>query len=223
MGPRPSIRLRQGNIIGFESTIDGAPHTLEQFLGVPYAESTGGVNRFRLPIPVKASTKDVDASKYGTRCPAGPRDATPQGEDCLNLNIYRPKDREAKLKLPVLISVHGGSFNFGAGKNTQVGNMVAWSAEPMIGISFNYRLGAFGFLASKMMAREGHLNLGLRDQRLLFEWVQENVAAFGGDPDNVTLMGSSAGAHSVCQSHSHSPSNYICVNFVILSLYPNSI
>ena len=75
--------------------------------------------------------------------------------------------------------------------------MVAWSAEPFIAVSFNYRIGAPGFLNSALMENEGVLNLGLRDQILLFEWVNENVAAFGGDPDNVTLMGVSAGAHSV--------------------------
>ncbi len=200
MEPRPSVQLRQGNIIGSVSPVNQGPRILEQFLGIPYAQSTGGVNRFRPPIPVASSTKDVDASKYGTRCPAGPRDETPQGEDCLNLNLYRPKEREAKFKLPVLISIHGGAYNFGAGKDRQVENMVAWSVEPMIGISFNYRLGAFGFLPSKLTAKEGLLNLGLRDQRLLFEWVQENIGAFGGDPDNVTIMGGSAGAHSVCQA-----------------------
>jgi hypothetical protein len=74
---------------------------------------------------------------------------------------------------------------------------VAWSPEPLIGVSFNYRLGALGFLPSKLTAKEGSLNLGLKDQSLLLEWVQENISAFGGDPDDVTVMGCSAGAHSV--------------------------
>ena len=68
----------------------------------------------------------------------------------------------------------------------------------MIGVSFNYRVGAFGFLPSKLMAKEGLLNVGLKDQELLLKWVKDNIAAFGGDPDDVTIMGSSAGAHSVC-------------------------
>jgi acetylcholinesterase len=76
---------------------------------------------------------------------------------------------------------------------------VAWSAEPIIAVGFNYRIGAYGFLASRSMKDAGLLDVGLKDQVLLMEWVKENIAAFGGDPDNITLMGSSAGAHSVCQ------------------------
>ena len=76
-------------------------------------------------------------------------------------------------------------------------SVVAWSAEPFIAVSFNYRTGALGFLNSVLTANEGVLNLGLRDQILLLEWVNTNIAAFGGDPENVTLIGVSAGAHSV--------------------------
>lgn len=76
-------------------------------------------------------------------------------------------------------------------------SMVAWSEEPFVAVSFGYRLGAFGFLPSSLTNKEGLLNLGLRDQILLFQWVQENIEAFGGDPGNVTLFGLSAGAHSV--------------------------
>ncbi|KAK7734026.1 hypothetical protein SLS53_008021 [Cytospora paraplurivora] len=75
--------------------------------------------------------------------------------------------------------------------------MVSWSTEPFIAVSFNYRIGALGFLPSSLSAKEGVLNLGLKDQILLFEWVKENAAAFGGDPDNITLFGLSAGAHSI--------------------------
>jgi carboxylesterase type B len=171
------------------------------FLGIPYGLSTAGERRFRPPVGVNASTEIFDASKYGDRCPAGPsRDGFPQSEDCLNLNIYRPKARDESKKLPVLVHVHGGAFNTGFGSNRQISNLVAWSAEPFIGISFNYRIGALGFLPSRLTAEEGLLNLGLKDQALLFEWVQENIAAFGGNPDDVTLMGVSAGAHSVCFS-----------------------
>ncbi len=76
-------------------------------------------------------------------------------------------------------------------------SMVAWSEQPFVAVSFNYRIGALGFLPSSLTAREGVLNLGLRDQILLFEWVQENISSFGGDKNDVTLIGLSAGAHSV--------------------------
>jgi carboxylesterase type B len=119
------------------------------------------------------------------------------GEDCLNLNVFLPKRRDASKKLPVLVYIHGGAFNFGHAKGTEISSLVAWSVEPIIGVSFNYRIGALGFLPSKVTAREGLLNLGLKDQSLLLEWVQENIGAFDGNKDNVTVMGSSAGAHSV--------------------------
>jgi acetylcholinesterase len=195
-GPRPQVTIRQGTIIGVE-TDQGYPQALETFLGIPYGLPTGGERRFRPPVPVAPGVEVFDAGRYGQRCPSGPRDATPEGEDCLNLNIYRPKVRGENKKIPVLVYIHGGGFNFGAGNNRQISHLTAWSAEPMIGISFNYRVGAFGFLPSKFMEEEGLLNIGLKDQALLFQWVQENIAAFGGDPDNVTIMGSSAGAHSV--------------------------
>lgn len=181
-----------------DELIVGIPQVLEQFLGIPYAGSTEGYRRFEPPVPVEDSKEEFDASSYGDRCPNGPAGGIPQSEDCLNLNIYRPKERDLKKKLPVLVHIHGGSFNFGFGATRQISNMVAWSAEPMIGISFNYRLGAFGFLSSTWVKNEGSLNLGLQDQATLLQWVQDNIEEFGGDPGKVTIMGSSAGAHSVC-------------------------
>jgi acetylcholinesterase len=194
--PRPRVTIRQGTIVGVELD-QGFPQPLEQFLGIPYALSTAGERRLTPPVPVGPGVEVFDASHYGQRSPSGPRDSTPEGEDCLNLNIFRPKMSDEIKKLPVLVYLHGGAFNFGAGNTRQIPHLTAWSAEPMIGISFNYRVGAFGFLPSKFMEEEGLLNVGLKDQALLFQWVQENIAAFGGDPDNMTIMGSSAGAHSV--------------------------
>lgn len=195
-GSKPSVEIRQGNIVGREVEV-GYPQVLEQFLGIPYAQPTGGENRFKAPIAVNTSTADFDASQFGERCPAPPRDQILQGEDCLNLNIWRPKKRDQKKKLPVLVYFHGGAFNSGYGHGRQISNLVAYSEEPMLGLSFSYRVGAFGFLPSKLAEKEGILNIGLKDQILLLEWVQENIRAFGGDPDMVTIMGSSAGAHSI--------------------------
>ena len=193
--PRLKVTLRQGAFVGTEDK-ESVPQVLEQFLGIPYGQSTAGERRFREPLPVNPSTQTFDAKEYGYRCPAGPPDGA--SEDCLNLNIYRPTKRPSGKKLPVLVHIYGGSFNFGWDRTRQVSNMVAWSTEPFIGISFNYRVGALGFLPSNLTAKEGLLNAGLKDQALLLEWVQENIAEFGGDPADVTLMGSSAGAHSVC-------------------------
>ena len=98
--------------------------------------------------------------------------------------------------LPVAVYFHGGAFNRGSAIGHDTASMVAW-ADPFVAVSFNYRLGALGFLNSEIAKKEGILNLGLHDQVLLLRWVQDNIAAFGGDPDQVTLIGLSAGAHSV--------------------------
>ena len=95
-----------------------------------------------------------------------------------------------------MVYFHGGAFNRGSAKSHDTAAMVAW-ADPFVAVTFNYRLGALGFLNSALAADEGILNLGLHDQVLLLQWVQENIEAFGGDPEQVTLMGLSAGAHSV--------------------------
>lgn len=198
MGKRPVVTIRQGSIVGIEAAAGSgaAPQVLEKFLGIPYGLPTGGERRFSSPVPIPASEMEFDATKFGKRCPAGGNEGS-ESEDCLHLNIFRPKRRDVKAKLPVLVYIHGGSFNFGAGETRQISNLVAWSSKPMIGISFNYRVGAFGFLPSKLMAEEGLLNTGLKDQELVLKWVQENIEAFGGDPGDVTIMGASAGAHSV--------------------------
>ena len=201
MPARPTVTLRQGTFIGSELRRD-YPQIIDQFLGIPYGLPTGGSRRFRPPAPVNTSSETFDAFKYGARCPSGVADGTPQQEDCLNANVFRPKVWDKSKKLPVLIHVHGGGYNFGAGQNRKISSLVAFSSNPMIGISFNYRVGAFGFLPSSLTAREGSLNVGLKDQALLFEWAQENVAEFGGDPSDVTLIGESAGAHSVCSMSS---------------------
>lgn len=188
---RPRVTLRQGTFLGTE--VKGSlPQVLEQFLGIPYGLSTAGERRFRPPLRVGPSTNTFDASRYGERCPSGLPDATPMGEDCLNANVFRPREWDRSKKLPVLVHFHGGAFNYGSAQTRNIASLVAWSTEPILGITFNYRIGAFGFLPI-----EGQLNLGLQDQVLMLEWVHDNVAEFGGDPDNVTVMGVSAGAHSV--------------------------
>lgn len=137
------------------------------------------------------------------RCPGRPLIYNPNShdvdsEDCLTANVFRPKGATGvNSKLPVGVYIHGGAFNRGTSKMHDSASMVAWSDEPFIIVSFNYRIGALGFLNSALTARDGLLNLGLKDQILLLEWVQENIREFGGDPDNVTIFGLSAGAHSV--------------------------
>jgi acetylcholinesterase len=195
----PTVTLRQGTFRGTTSQGSRFPQLLDIFLGIPYALAPTGDGRFRPPIRVISSTETFDATHWGPRCPSGNIEdpEVPDGEDCLNLNVFRPRVRDQTKKLPVLVYIHGGSFNYGYAKPSGISSLVAWSPEPLIGVSFNYRLGALGFLPSKVTAMEGLLNLGLKDQSLMLEWVQENISAFGGNPDDVTVMGSSAGAHAV--------------------------
>jgi len=198
--PKPSVILRQGTYTGIKNPTK-YPQPIEEFRGIPYGLSTAAERRFAAPLPITTTSNEIiDASKYGYRCPYGPDD-TPgdktQDEDCLNANIYRPQKRPLNKKVPVLIHFYGGSFNFGAGFSRQINNLVGYSAEPFIGVSFNYRIGALGFLSSSLGEKEGLLNAGLKDQALLLEWVRDNIAEFGGDPNDVTLMGNSAGAHGV--------------------------
>ena len=203
------VKLRQGTYIGATilSNPDTYPKAVEAYLGIPYAQSTADQNRFRPAVPVSASDATFQASAYGHAC-LGANSGRPEGEDCLNANVFRPASparvagevygvAKASHLLPVVIYVHGGGFNAGNGGERNMASFASWAKDDIVAVSFNYRVGAFGFLPSSLTAREGLLNLGLKDQQALFAWVQDNIAAFGGDPQNVTIMGLSAGAHSV--------------------------
>lgn len=230
-GPSATISLRQGRYTGVllpassfspaastTATIFSSclPRAVEAWRGIPYAQSTGGENRFRPPAPLppydapapsgaSSGKEAARADRFGQVCPgsaAGHADASFEGEDCLNLNVYRPAGvvdgaRGGGALLPVVVYVHGGAFNAGAGTERDMASFVGWAETPVLGVNFNYRVGALGFPSSAAAGAEGCLNLGLRDQRMLLEWVRDNVGAFGGDAGRVTLMGMSAGAHSV--------------------------
>jgi acetylcholinesterase len=174
----------------------GLEHPIEAYLGIPYALSTAGEGRFRPPVKVPHSGSTFNATQYGHICAESSDAANNQGEDCLSLNLFRPQAQEPQ-KLPVLVYIHGGSFNFGSSQSRNIAELIAASSVPIIGVSMNYRIGALGFLPSTLTAKEGLLNLGLRDQVMAMQWVKENINAIGGDPERVTIMGDSAGGHSV--------------------------
>jgi carboxylesterase type B len=123
-------------------------------------------------------------------------------EDCLYLSVVRPSNLSPNASLPVLVWIHGGGLFMGGSNDARynlsfpVQNSVEMGS-PMIGISIQYRLSGWGFLGGKEVLDNGVANLGFRDQRLALHWVQENIAAFGGNPEKVTIMGESAGAQSV--------------------------
>ncbi|GKT40877.1 lipase 5 [Colletotrichum spaethianum] len=175
------------------------------FLGIPYALAA----RLRNPLPLNESWTGVrDATRYTVACYADYYPGTLESvgvtvsENCLNLNIIRPAGTTSSSRLPVVVWVHGGGFfgGFGADGNTNTSYVVRDSVEngtPIMAITINYRLGFFGFPGGHQVAAEGVTNLGLKDQRHALRWIQENVAAFGGDPSKVTLWGQSAGAISI--------------------------
>ncbi|KAI1098575.1 alpha/beta-hydrolase [Jackrogersella minutella] len=195
---RPRVTLTQGTVVGIQQQ-DAYPKPVDAFLGIPYALPPTGDRRFRPPEKVAPSTAVIDASKFGFRAPAklfvvrGP--TLEESEDCLTANVFRQTGSAGSL--PVAVYFHGGAFNRGNAATHDTASMFGWSAEPFIAVSFGYRIGALGFLPSKLSAKEGALNLGLKDQILLMEWVQENIGQFGGDKNNVTIFGLSAGAHSI--------------------------
>lgn len=206
----PTVTIPQGTIIGTVLEKD-LKRKVDAFLGIPYALPPVGELRFKRPMKVPRSSKVVRATEYGPAAPGkqllvSARKFT-YSEDCLTANVFRqsqsqsqsPSDsNDTKPLLPVMVYLHGGAFNRGNSSMHNTASMVSWSEQPFVAVSFNYRIGSLGFLPSSLSAKEGILNLGLRDQELLFEWVQENIAAFGGDKSDVTLVGMSAGAHSVC-------------------------
>ncbi|KAF9019189.1 alpha/beta-hydrolase [Hymenopellis radicata] len=183
---------------------------LEQdvFLGIPFAKPP--VDSLRLRNPQVWDTafgeEGLNATSYGWSCPqvgplaVGTGTVEYQSEDCLTLNIVRPDSDHSDL--PVLVWLYGGGYISGTSSSPvyNLSYIVQESVqidEPIIAVSLNYRLAAFGFLASEEIVQSGNANLGLKDQRLALRWIQENIASFGGDPNKVTIWGESAGSVSV--------------------------
>lgn len=176
------------------------------FKGIPFAQPPVGDLRWRPPQPVKRWSGERDAKSYGADCMQDPfpGDAAPLGvppaEDCLYMNVWRPATGSSSEKLPVMVWIYGGGFvNGGSSPSVYDGSEFAKSGVVLV--SFNYRLGNFGFFAHPALATEqkdGMFgNYGIMDQVAALQWVKRNVAAFGGDPNNITIFGESAGGISV--------------------------
>ncbi len=177
------------------------------YKGIPYAAPPVGEGRWRAPAPVRAWLGLRPATDYGADCEHSRRDweadraAAPMSEDCLFLNVWAPA-KPVKGGAPVLFWIHGGSFTAGSGaQRAYDGTKLA--ARGAVVVTFNYRLGRFGFFAHPALTPEAGTaatgNWGLMDQLAALRWVQRNIRAFGGDPKNVTIFGESAGGGSVNQ------------------------
>ncbi|KAK7429591.1 hypothetical protein QQZ08_003971 [Neonectria magnoliae] len=182
----PAVQLDSCTVIGVSKPASEArPRALDVFFDIPYATA----QRFERPEPVVLPEGIFDATEPGDGCPVL---GAPGDEDCLRVNVTRPRPAQAAAGCPVLVYVHGGAFNFGHPLERDMERVVAWSREDIVGVSVAYRLGVLGFPGG-----EEACNLGLRDQAVALAWVGRWIAAFGGDGERMTVVGASAGAHSV--------------------------
>ena len=179
---------------------------LKFWRGMPYAAAPLGVRRLRAPDPVVPWDGVRDATAFGPVAPQdrngqflGPKPNVPMDEDCLTINVIAPAKATSE-PLPVMVFVHGGAYSVGSAREVpHLGEGLVRSGD-VVFVNFNYRLGALGYLdftSYSTPARRFDSNLGLRDQVAALEWVRDNIRGFGGDPQNVTLFGESAGANAV--------------------------
>ena len=179
---------------------------VSSFKGIPFAAPPVGEFRWRPPQPVTPWTGVRDASKYGPNCAQGGWGAAPgtiaegSAEDCLYLNVRTPATATKKSKLPVMVWIHGGGFTGGSGAGAGTAGD-AFAKQGVILITINYRLGRLGHFAfpalSKEHPEEPKGSYAFMDQIAALKWIQKNIVAFGGDPNNVTIFGFSAGGVSV--------------------------
>ena len=195
---RPVVTIDTGTLSGTKAG------TIQVFKGIPYAAPPVGALRWEPPQPPLSWSGTRDASNFGASCPQpsipagamGPDQK--QSEDCLFLNVWT---FDGAKKAPVMVWIHGGAFRLGSGSGFLYDG-TDFAKDGVILVSINYRLGALGFFAhpalTKAAAPDAPLgNYGIMDQIAALKWVKRNITAFGGDPDNVTIFGESAGGVSV--------------------------
>ncbi|TEA16388.1 putative secreted lipase [Colletotrichum sidae] len=224
--PQVTIQNPQANIKGTTKGFLGAKAgEVESFNGIPFAKPPLGELRFRPPVRLTDPMGDVDATteqpescpqfalKPDFGSPLIPPDVLDRvlnlpilknlavgQEDCLTINVQRPAGTTERDRLPVMYWIFGGGFELGSTSMYNGAGLVAEgmsTGKPFVFVAVNYRVGAWGFMPGKDLMMEGSSNAGLLDQRMGLEWVQDNIASFGGDPDKVTLWGESAGAISI--------------------------
>jgi para-nitrobenzyl esterase len=197
-----TLKTAQGEVHG-KLINDGK---VRAFLGLPYATPPVGNLRWKAPAPPAKWRGTREATSYGAHCMQTHafadmifQDSGPS-EDCLYLNVFAPADATPKSKLPVMFWIHGGGYTAGsASEPRHDGDFLP--LKGVVLVTINYRLGVFGFLATSALAKEAGWtagNYGLLDMVAALEWVQANIAGFGGDAGNVTIFGESAGSSAVC-------------------------
>ncbi|CAH0017714.1 unnamed protein product [Clonostachys rhizophaga] len=195
----PTARTQNGTYYGARNS----RYYIDQFLGIPFAQPPTGDLRLQHPQSLNTSWDgERNATEYGYACVGYGEDSTVTSrnytnEDCLTLNVVRPAGYDETASLPVAVWIYGGGFFAGStiDQRYNLTFMVDESrrmGKPIIGVSLNYRLAAYGWLYSEEIVKAGLANLGLRDLRMGLHWVQENIGGFGGDPSKVTIFGESA-------------------------------
>jgi para-nitrobenzyl esterase len=190
---RPVVDTTHGPVRGVDNG------NVKAWKGIRYAAAPAGELRWRAPEPPQRWTEPADASRVGPVCPQ-PTDpripidlGAPQGDDCLTLNVWASSDTAAGDGKPVMVWVHGGAYILGSSAQPLYhGAALAGGGEAVI-VTINYRMGALGFLDLSAFGDAFATNLGLRDVLFALQWVRDNIAGFGGDPQRVTLFGESAG------------------------------
>lgn len=193
-----TVRLTQGELLG---TDDGS---VQSYKGIPFAAPPVGALLWRPPAPPASWAGPRDATRFGPACVQPnffeAKEHGHQSEDCLTLNVWKPATAKAGERLPVMVWIYGGGFRLG-GSSLPVYDGKKFAEQSVVLVSINYRLGRFGSFAHPALTAEsptGPLgNYGLMDAIAALDWVRSNVAAFGGDPANVTIFGQSAGGMMV--------------------------
>ncbi|MGB0431377.1 MAG: carboxylesterase/lipase family protein [Bacteroidia bacterium] len=197
----PRVTTNSGTIEGL-ITEDGQ---VEKYLGIPYAKPPVGDLRWKAPQPLEPWEGVKECKEFGNIAihfkfaDWVEFDESKMSEDCLYLNVWKPASYNGE-KLPVLFNIHGGGFWAGQGSEPRI-NGESMAKEGVIVVTINYRLHIFGFLAHPELSAESESgtsgNYGLMDQQMALKWVYDNIEAFGGDPNRITIAGESAGSESV--------------------------
>ncbi|TPV58983.1 carboxylesterase family protein [Aestuariibacter sp. GS-14] len=180
-----------------ESVLHGeASGSVLTFKGIPYAASPAGQNRWKPPQPVTYAG-DIDASRYGAQCPQRTDQIT--SEDCLFINVFTSAIADSSAAIepkPVLVWIHGGGYVGGSG-NLDMRAVSHWLSHDVVVVSFNYRLGVLGIFAHPVLDASMGANFSVLDMVAALKWVKSHISLFGGDPNNVTIAGGSAGGMAI--------------------------
>jgi para-nitrobenzyl esterase len=204
-GVRSSVPDRPVSVVTAKGPIQGlvTAEGIHAYKGIPYAKAPTGDLRFAPPQDVAPWTALLDCTEYGPLAVQQltitvPVDNPEQSEDCLTLNVWTPSGPQAQDKLPVYVFIHGGGFAAGSGNDIRYDG-TPFARNGVVLVTINYRLGILGFFASQETYNQYGTtgNWGILDQIKALEWVRDNIAYFGGDPDKVTIGGESAGSMSV--------------------------